>query len=112
MCKKSILAVLAIVVMSMFIASASFAATCDMMSVVSVASTDSGSGAQVWLKNETTGSCGVIASGGQMLFNLPSTTADKTMAVILTAMSLQKKLWVAFDDSTDPGMIQVMSMQN
>gem|GEM_PF-3390178 len=108
---------MAIVAMGMFVASASFAATCGVMSVVSVASTDSGSGSQVWLKNESGASCGTIVNGGQKLFNLPSTTSDKTLAVILTAVSLNKKLWVAFQDTATvdpqlPGMIQIVSMQS
>ncbi len=112
MSRKNFVAILGIVVMSLVVASSSFAATCGVMSIVSVASTDNGSGGQVWLRNDTTANCGSIQAGGQKLFNLPPTTSDKTMAVILTAMSLQKKLWVAFDDSTDPGVIQIVAMQN
>lgn len=92
--------------------SVSWAESCSVMSIVSVASVETiDSGAQVWLRNETSEACGSIPAGGQKLFNLPPNTSDKAMALILTAISLDKNLWVAFDDSTDPGMIQVFSMQ-
>ena len=95
-----------------FAAVSANAATCGVMSIVSIASIDSGNGGQVWLKNETSAACGNVAAGANYLFNLPSTNTDKTLAIILTAMSLGKNLWVAFDDSTNPGVLQITSMQN
>lgn len=88
------------------------AADCGDMSIVSIASIDSGNGGQVWLKNETSAACGDVAAGASYLFNLPSTHTDKTLAVLLTAMSLNKNLWAAFDDSTDPGVIQIIAIKN
>ena len=95
-------------------ASSSIAATvnCGVMSVVSVASYEAiASGGQVWLKNDTGAACGTVAAGANVLLNLPSATADKTMALILTAISLDKKMWVSFDNATSPGMVLIMSMQ-
>lgn len=97
---------------SVFAVVSANATSCGVMSIVSIASIDTGNGGQVWLKNETAEACGNVAAGGQYLFNLPSTHTDKTLAVVLTALSLNKMLWVAYDDSTDPGVLQILSMQN
>ena len=108
--KKLLFSMLALV--GMMSATPSFAVDCGVMSVVSVASYEAiTSGGQVWLRNDSGVACGSVAAGGQKLFNLPSATADKTMALILTAISLDKKMWVSFDDSTNPGMVLIMSMQ-
>lgn len=107
------MAMLAIVIcVSLFAVVSANATTCGVMSIVSIASTDTGDGGQVWLKNETSAACGNVAAGGNYLFNLPSTNTDKTLAVLLTAMSLGKNLWAAFDDSTDPGVIQIIAVTN
>ena len=109
--KKMIMLVVAMILALSVVISAN-ATTCGVMSIVSIASTDSGNGGQIWLKNNTSAACGNVSAGGNYLFNLPSTNTDRTLAVLLTAMSLQKKLWVAYDDSTNPGVLQIVSVQN
>ncbi len=95
-----------------FCATPSFSATCGLMEVVSTAaSTNASSGAEVWLRNVSGVDCGTLKNGDAKLFNLAPDTADKTMAVILTAISLGKKVWCAYDDSTDPGLLQIISIQ-
>ncbi len=110
--RKRIAVLTVAIFISLFAVVAANAQTCGIMSIVSIASIDSGDGGQVWLKNETTAACGNVAAGANYLFNLPSTNTDKTLAVLLTAMSLGKNLWAAYDDSTSPGVLQIVSMQN
>jgi len=120
--KKMIGVVLVTVMLSMvtFVAN-SFATDCGVMSVVSIASVETLQSGQVWLKNETGAACGTVAAGENGLYNLPPNTSDKAMALILTAISLNKKMWVStssdptFDGNgnvTNPGMINILSMQN
>lgn len=109
--KKMAMLAVAILI-SLFAVVSANAATCGVMRINGIASTDTGDGGQVWLKNETTAACGVVQPGTQYLFNLPSTNTDKTLAVLLTAMSLGKNVWAAFDDSTNPGVLQIVSITN
>ncbi len=112
MITRNLIRIFAIVFfISIFALVSANATTCGVMSIVSIASSDSGNGGQIWLKNETSTACGNVAAGANYLFNLPSTNTDKTLAVLLTAMSLDKNLWVAFDDSTDPGVLQIVAVQ-
>ncbi len=127
--KKMIGVVLATVMFSLVLsATTSFAGVCGTMSVVSVSSDESiPSGSRVWLQNETSATCAGIPPGYKGLFSLPPNTSDKAMALILTAISLNKNMWVA--SSSDPigcdngtkecgnganaaGMISILSMQN
>ncbi len=110
--RKKIAMLTVAIFISLFAVVSANATACGVMSIVSIASIDTGDGGQVWLKNETTAACGNVASGANYLFNLPSTNTDKTLAVLLTAMSLGKNLWAAYDDSTNPGVLQIVSMQN
>ena len=91
--------------------SAAFGATCNGMTVREVSANDTASVAQVWLVNNNAAACGkVAAAGGQYLFNLPTANTDQMLATLLTAFSLDKKVWAAFDDSTNPGALQIVSM--
>ena len=117
--KKSVGVLSGVLVLIMLIfATSSLAAMCGDMRVLSIASNESlSSGAQVWLMNEGTTDCGPVKPGGRGLYNLPANTSDKTMALILTAISLGKTFWIYApsdpDDSTDPytpGELSIVSL--
>ncbi len=109
--KKRIMVILAALVLSLCTIVSANAATCSKMTITSISASSSlSNGASVWLQNDTSVACGTIAAGGKMLFYVGSTHTDKTLAVLLTAMSLNKQLWVSFDDSTNPGLLITAAM--
>ncbi len=100
--------------MSMTMATSSFAAvSCSKMKAISIiASEGISSGGQVIFKNTGTSSTcgGNLAANGNQKFPLPSNTADKTMALILTGMSLTKTFVLWADFTTTPSVPTLVSV--
>ena len=111
---KKIRFLLAIILIALFTSISANAATvtCSKMWVNNVAGMDYGNGSEVWLINKSGGSCGTLADGQAAKFILPSVNTNKMMATILTAVSLEKYLWVAYDDSTEVGALIVVAINN
>jgi hypothetical protein len=105
---------LLVLIVALLVAGASFAAVnCQSMKAVSIISNEGiSSGGQVIFKNVgTTGTCNngttdLMAVNATQTFPLPANNPDKTMALLLTGMSLNKTfvLWVENDLS---GIISV-----
>lgn len=106
---------LAVFFMAMSVGAAS-AFTCATMKVTYVGGSDyAASGAVIWAQNLTGAACGALANNGAQKFTLADTAnADKKLAVILTAVSLGKNVYInaTGDGSTGTGAIDVVSMSN
>ncbi len=107
------LIVLLTVMMTMTIATSSFAAvSCANLKAVSVVANEGvSSGGMVGFKNTgTTATCdGNLAVNEIKMFLLPSNTADKAMALVLTGISLTK-VFVVWADNTDSSVATIVSV--
>lgn len=93
--KKIIAAILAISCVGLSVGSAFATQTCGSVSVqMAGTSPSSPSGLFVKVKNETTAACGALLPGASLIYFLDVNHTDQTYATILTALSLQKKLWI------------------
>lgn len=112
--KKNTMIVILLFLITAFTAISANAATvtCSNMWVNSVAGVDFGNGAEVWLVNNSGDTCGNLANGEAAKFMLPSVNTNKMLATVLLAVSMQKTLWVAYDDSTEIGALIVVSLDN
>lgn len=48
-----------------------------------------------WASNQTGAACGAIPAGGSVYFTFNPAIQDQMLAIALTAMSLQKTIWVS-----------------
>ena len=94
--------------------SAFAATTCSSMHVDSIATTSvTDSGVSVYLRNDSGAACGNAASGSSTKYYLSNTNVDRTLAILLTAVSLGKNVWVSISGSADTGdLVEVISMKN
>lgn len=60
------------------------------------------SGVEVWLQNLTGAACGSIAANEVAQFYLSATNTDRTLAVVLTAITLKKNVWVYYTGTAAP----------
>lgn len=87
---------------------------CDNMHIGSVATSPyTDSGVAVHLRNDNGSACGNLAAGAETEFYISSDNTDRTLAILLTAMSLNKKVWVQISGDANQGdLINVVSMMN
>lgn len=93
----------------------SFAAGCDNVTAAGIATTSvTPSGMSVRLTNHSGGTCaGSWANGAEVKFFLADNqNVDRSVAIILTAMSLQKPLWVDVSGGVTGSIINVVNMKN
>lgn len=114
---KKLVSIIATVAMFVMVAgvSASFAATaCSNVHVAGVATTGATpSGIAVRLKNTNTTACGSLPAGTALKYYLSTTNTDQTLAILLTAVSLGKLVWVSIaGTATEGSLLEVVSMDN
>ena len=94
----------------------SCAFTCGTMKITYVGGTDYvASGAGIWAQNTSGAACGALADNASQQFIIADTAnADKKLAIILTAVSLGKTVYInaTGDGSATGGAIDVVSMSN
>ena len=101
--KKGLIVLLTVMTAIAVVASVSYAdQNCQNMKAVSIISNEGiSSGGQVIFKNMgASATCGnQVAPGATVVFPLPANNPDKTMALVLTGMSLTRTfvLWVEDD---------------
>jgi len=98
-----------------FTAGVTFAAGCNNVKAVGVATTSvTPSGMSVRLTNNSGGTCaGSWANGSTVKFFLPDgQNVDRSVAIILTAISLDKPLWVDVSGGTTGSFINVVNLTN
>lgn len=107
--KKSILAILAATVFTVSV-TATFSSAepliCPAMRVVKVGPTST------WLKNVSGTNCGAVAAGKQISLTFDPNNSDKLLAIILTASSLGKKVWVHAAGDTNGSIVDIISISN
>lgn len=93
-----------------------FAGTCDNLTIQHIGTNPSfTSGIEVWLKNNSGVACPEVPAGPAVQTMLSTTNTDQTLAVMLTAASLGKKVWVYLSGGGAPytiGFVQVKSITN
>ncbi|MHB1348542.1 MAG: hypothetical protein ACYCYR_01595 [Desulfobulbaceae bacterium] len=97
-------------------AGTSSAFTCSAMKITYVGGTDYvSSGAAIWAQNVSGAACNALANNAVQKFIIADTAnADKKLAIVLTAVSLGKNVYInaTGDGSTGTGAIDVVSMSN
>ena len=114
--KKFITAMLAISCVGLSVGSA-FAATvtCPNVSITGIGTTGNPavvSGLVVQLKNESGAVCGTWANGAVRQLALDTNNTDQTYATLLTALSLQKKLYVVAGGDTVNSLLTIATIKN
>lgn len=93
--KKIMTAVLALSCVGVFAGTALSATNCNGVSITAVGTTPyTASGLFVKVKNESGAACGALANGAVQQYFLDTNNTDPTYATLLTALSLQKKLFI------------------
>lgn len=93
--KKFITAILAISCLGFSVGTVFGATDCSSVSITGVGTTPyTESGLFVKVKNETTAACGDLAVGATLQYFLDTANTDPTYATLLTALSLQKKMFI------------------
>lgn len=93
--KKIMTAILAISCVGLSVGSAFSATSCNGVSITAVGTTPyTDSGLFVKVKNESGVACGALANGAIQQYFLDTKNTDPTYATLLTALSLQKKLFI------------------
>jgi hypothetical protein len=93
--KKFITAFLAISCFGLFVGSAFAAQDCGTVSITAIGTTPyTASGLFVKVKNESGVACGSLANGAILQYFLDTNNTDPTYATLLTALSLQKKMFI------------------
>ena len=93
--KKIIAAIIAVSCVGFSVGSAFAVTNCSSVSVQMVGTSPTAvSGLFVRVKNETTAACGALLPQSSMTYFLDTKMADQTYATVLTALSLQKKMWI------------------
>ncbi len=113
--KMSVIAIMA-VMFSMVISGSVFAAACNNATIAGVATTSTSitpSGMTVRLINGSGKACATDwANGAHVKFYLTADNTDRSLAIILTAMSLGKTLWVDVSGGVDGSILTVVNMSN
>lgn len=93
--KKFITAILAISCVGLSFGSAFAAQSCNGVSIVGVGTTPyTASGLFVKVKNVSGAQCGALANGAVLQYFVDNNNTDPTYATLLTAVSLQKNLFI------------------
>lgn len=86
---------------------------CANMKIVHIGiSSVAPSGVEMWLKNESGAACGTIPANGMAQYYLSTTNTDKTLAILLTATSLKKKVWTYSVGSASPYILAFVTIEN
>ncbi len=80
--------------------------TCPAMKVMKVGPTST------WLKNVSGAACGAVANGKQISLTFDPNNSDKLLALVLTASSLGKNVWVHAGGDVNGSIVDVISMSN
>ena len=80
--------------------------TCPAMKVMLVGPTST------WLKNVSGSACGAVADGKQINLTFDPNQADKLLALVLTATSLGKNVWVHAGGDVTGSIVDVISLSN
>lgn len=115
--KASIVTAIAVALFStVLVAGTSFAAGCSNVSVAGIATTSTSitpSGMSVRLVNQSGGTCASSwANGSEVKFFLSNENTDRSVAIILTAMSLGKNLWVDVSGGATGSIVNVVNLTN
>lgn len=105
MIKKHLIVLLVVAAAVTLVSQKSFAWTCSAMEIVQVSQNST------WLKNVTGADCGNIANGEQQYFVLKPILSDKLLAILLTATSLDKTVWVHAADDAKGSIIDIISIK-
>ncbi|WP_456384880.1 hypothetical protein [Desulfolithobacter sp.] len=105
MIKKHLIILFVVAAAITFVSQKSFAWTCAEMEIVQVSQNST------WLKNVSGADCGNIANGQQQYFILKPFLADKLLAILLTATSLDKTVWVHAADDVQGSIIDIISIK-
>jgi hypothetical protein len=112
--KMSVLAIVAVCFSLMFAGSSLAASTsCANIYVHGVATTSTTitpSGMAIQLRNDSGAACDGWAAGSTVKFYLSTEGTDRTLAIILTALSLGNNLWTNVGGTVDGSIINVVSM--
>jgi hypothetical protein len=107
--RKSVLRlVLVTSALVVFTAANSFGWSCAKMQPTTVNTSSA------WLKNVTGSACGTLANNTSVFVQLSSTDTDRQLAILLTAVSLGKNVWVN-SPATNPAngdTVNVIALQN
>jgi len=80
--------------------------TCPVMQVIKVGPTST------WLKNVSGADCGAVLNGKQISLTFDPNNSDKLLALVLTASSLGKNVWVHAGGDVNGSIVDVISMSN
>ena len=111
--KMCVLAIVA-VCFSIVSAGSAFAdQACNNVYVDKVATTSTSitpSGMSVQLRNDSGAACGAWAAGATIKYYITTEGTDRTLAIILTALSLGNNMWVSVSDPSEGGIVKVVAM--
>ncbi|MCF8057508.1 MAG: hypothetical protein K9K37_12840 [Desulfocapsa sp.] len=111
--KMCILAIVAVGFSLMASGSALADVACSNVYVHGVATTSTAvtpSGMSIQLRNDSGVACDGWAAGSTVKFFLSTEGTDRTLAIILTALSLGNNMWVSVSDTAPGSIIKVVSM--
>jgi len=80
--------------------------TCSSMQVVQVGLNNA------WFKNVSGAACGAVANNSNVYFKFNPGTNDRILAVVLTASTATKTLWVHAAGDTSGSIVDIVSMKN
>lgn len=80
--------------------------TCASMKVMKVGPTST------WLKNVSGAACGAVLNGKQISLTFDPNNSDKLLAIVLTASSLGKNVWVHAAGDVNGSIVDVISISN
>ena len=95
-------------VSSMVLISTSQAAplTCPSMKIIKISQTS------MWAKNVSGAACGNIPNNTSQYFVLNPATTDRLLAISLTAMSLQKVVWLHAAGDVSGSIVDIISISD
>ncbi len=107
--KKNVKMFLVAAIAMVFCAAASANAApliCSAMKVVKVGPTST------WLQNVSGDKCGAVKAGKQISLTFDPNNSDKLLAIVLTASSLGKNVWVHAGGDVNGSIVDVISISN
>ncbi len=112
--KKIITAILAISCIGLSVGSVFANTDCPVVSVQMVGTSPSAaSGLFCKVKNESGAACGDMANGASRIYFLNTSMTDQTYATLLTAFSLQKKMWIQVGGTgTNNSLLYIATVSN
>lgn len=80
--------------------------TCPVMKITKI------SASSIWAKNVSGAPCGNIANNASQYFVFNPPNIDRLLAVSLTAVSLQKNVWLHAADDVSGSIVDVISISD